>query len=410
MKKNILIISVLCLAMGCNSLNGPFVSKKFYYNQQEALIDSLNNRSEAQLTAMQSLMEARLDSSELTNKSLTDSLEAFTLQLDDKEAQLLTYQDSLVKINTALSLAQMDSVNKDSLSTALQTWIDRHNQVNRQRKKAEGEVKSLRVLRKKLEDRNSQLETSVASLKNRIRELESKDLAKFKIEGNSVTNLKTAEGRPLVAYKVGLDNSELHFFWRNAENKLYDNFDSYRRELQSKGQTLVFATNGGMYKNDQSPQGLYIEKGKLLAPVDMKVEGYGNFYLQPNGIFLITKKGEPMVIETAKWPEIEADQVEYATQSGPMLLVNGKINSLLNKDSPNFHIRSGVGVDRDGDLVFIISNERVRFYELARAFVEMGCENALYLDGAISQTFLPEANRNQSGGGYGVMIGVSKKN
>jgi uncharacterized protein YigE (DUF2233 family) len=184
----------------------------------------------------------------------------------------------------------------------------------------------------------------------------------------------------------------------------------YRADLESRGELLLFATNGGMYQPDQSPQGLYIEEGKTLQKADTRREGYGNFYMQPNGIFLITEKGDPHVITTQDLRSYERRGIRYATQSGPMLLVDGQMNSKFMKDSPNFHIRSGVGVNEEGKIVFIISETRVRFYELAKAFEKMGCKNALYLDGAISQTYLPEIERSESGGGFGVMIGVSKKN
>ena len=56
--------------------------------------------------------------------------------------------------------------------------------------------------------------------------------------------------------------------------------------------------NGGMYKKDHSPQGLYVEKGKLKTEVDRQGNGYGNFYLQPNGIFYLTQDGQAHISPT----------------------------------------------------------------------------------------------------------------
>jgi uncharacterized protein YigE (DUF2233 family) len=58
----------------------------------------------------------------------------------------------------------------------------------------------------------------------------------------------------------------------------------------------VFAMNGGMYKPDNSPQGLYIENREVAASLDTTT-GNGNFYLKPNGIFYITLSQTSLGIE-----------------------------------------------------------------------------------------------------------------
>ena len=55
-----------------------------------------------------------------------------------------------------------------------------------------------------------------------------------------------------------------------------------------------------------------------------------------------------------------------------------------------------------------MSKQEVSFYDFAKYFKKIGCENALYLDGFVSRTYLPEKNWIQTDGNFGVIIGVAK--
>jgi uncharacterized protein YigE (DUF2233 family) len=101
--------------------------------------------------------------------------------------------------------------------------------------------------------------------------------------------------------------------------------------------------------------------------------------------------------------------VAYATQSGPMVVINGKINPNFKKDSKSKFTRSGVGIRKDGTLVFAISQQPVTFYDFARIFLFYGCQDALYLDGAISEMYLPEIGRNQSANKFALLIAITEK-
>lgn len=197
----------------------------------------------------------------------------------------------------------------------------------------------------------------------------------------------------------------VQLFWKAEDGHIFRNFDSLDQWLSVKQkQQLVFAMNGGMYMEDNSPLGLYIEKGKMLRKLN-KANGRGNFYMKPNGVFYITDKGTAHITtrETFK-----AAGVKFATQSGPMVLVDGVINPTLNKGSENVNIRNGVGILPNGDCIFMMSRGLINFYDFALFFKEKGCKYALYLDGAISQTYLPEQSYTYKGGNFGVIIAVSK--
>lgn len=209
-------------------------------------------------------------------------------------------------------------------------------------------------------------------------------------------------------YIVDLEKSKLELFWKTAQGDRYMSMRKLRNKLRQNKQTLIFATNAGMYTPKSDPQGLYIEKGEKLIALDSATKGYGNFYMQPNGVFLVDKANHAHVVTTPEFKSMEANTL-FATQSGPILLSKGKMNTHFNKGSKNKYIRSGVGVISPTKLVFIISNQPVNFYDFATLFKEnFACQNALYLDGAISQMYLPELGRKQLGGSFGPIIGVVK--
>ncbi|MBW1294085.1 phosphodiester glycosidase family protein [Aquimarina litoralis] len=219
-------------------------------------------------------------------------------------------------------------------------------------------------------------------------------------------SFKTKEHSKYISYEVDLKKQHLKFYWKDKKKENYRNFQELKEALKKDGHELVFAMNGGMYNKDLSPQGLYIEKGIVKSKLDTAQNGYGNFYLQPNGIFFITDKNIPHINTTQEFTF--AKDIAYATQSGPMLLINGKIHDKFNEGSPNVHIRNGVGILPNGNLLFAMSKEKVNFFDFSNFFKEKGCKNALYLDGFVSKTYLPSKNWEQLDGEFGVIIGEIK--
>ncbi|MDP4844006.1 MAG: phosphodiester glycosidase family protein [Salibacteraceae bacterium] len=213
---------------------------------------------------------------------------------------------------------------------------------------------------------------------------------------------QTLSNERFLAYEVYLKSQNLQMIWKDSDGKTVSNFKTLKQQLAEDGKTLVFAMNGGMFRVDQSPQGLYIENGKELHQVNKVQEAYGNFYMQPNGIFYITNQQEAVVVATKDF-EPNKD-IKFATQSGPMLLIDGDFHPAFNKGSSNLNIRNGVGVLPNGNLLFVMSKVEVNFYDFAQFFKELGCQNALYLDGAVSRTYLPSQQWQQLEGGFGVII------
>ncbi len=211
-------------------------------------------------------------------------------------------------------------------------------------------------------------------------------------------------------YFVDITKQEVKMYLEDKNRVKFHSLGNLQNHLKQKGKKLIFATNGGMYlpPYDSEPQGLYVENTWERNPINLRdSEKLLNFYMKPNGVFLLTDK-TAKVIESSHYPQLkEKEEVLYATQSGPMLVIEGQLHPKFNEGSTSTYIRSGVGLIDDTHLVFAISNERVNFWTFAMLFKEkLKCENALYLDGAISQMYLPELKRTELGGDFGVIIGV----
>lgn len=216
----------------------------------------------------------------------------------------------------------------------------------------------------------------------------------------------TPSASQYILHKVPV-TSNLQLYYKNTDGKPYKSIGSLKYQLSKKGDSLVFAMNAGMFTQEGTPLGLYIENGKVITPLNTVKKAYGNFYLQPNGVFYLTKDGTSHICKTTEFKL--TDQIHFATQSGPMLLINGAVHPKFNKDSENKNIRNGVGILPDGSMLFVMSKEPVNLYSFAILFKQHGCQNALYLDGYVSQTYLPSENWIQTGGPFGVIIGETIK-
>lgn len=208
-----------------------------------------------------------------------------------------------------------------------------------------------------------------------------------------------------ILFQASPGKGNIKLYWKNDRHQILKSIGQLKKEVEAQHEKLQFAMNGGMFEPDNSPKGLYIENFKILKPIDT-LQGSGNFYLPPNGIFYLTQNNQAGIVETKKY--IQIPEIKYATQSGPMLLLDGKINPVFQKDSKNLNIRNGVGILSNGDLIFAMSKKEVSFYKLAQLFKEAGCKNALYLDGYVSRAYLPEKNWIQDDGNFGVMIGITE--
>jgi uncharacterized protein YigE (DUF2233 family) len=199
-------------------------------------------------------------------------------------------------------------------------------------------------------------------------------------------------GASYIVCTVDVRTYLVRLFWKNPEQQPYGGFDRLPRRL-AEG-PIVFAMNAGMYEEDLSPVGLYVEDGKTLTPANRRA-GAGNFYVKPNGIFYV--QGQEAGIVTTDNFMAERPRVEFATQSGPMLVIDGRTNPRIKPGSTSQKIRNGVGIRDAHTLMFAISEEPVSFWDFAQLFrIGLQSRSALFLDGSISSLYAPALRRTHA--------------
>ncbi|GAA3108710.1 phosphodiester glycosidase family protein [Rhizobium viscosum] len=221
------------------------------------------------------------------------------------------------------------------------------------------------------------------------------------------------EGGAYIVCGVDPAKADLRLFWEDADGKPYRRFSGVADAVTGEGHRLLFAMNAGMYRENFTPMGLYVQDGKALIPVNVeappKVSGpVPNFFKQPNGIFYLDEAGAH-IIPTADFLK-QKPKTRLATQSGPMLVMSGKINPIFIPGSTDRTRRNGVGLAADGTLRFVISEGDVNFHDFASLFRdELKCDNALFLDGGNGTgLYNPALGRNDTSwhGGYGPIFAL----
>lgn len=212
-------------------------------------------------------------------------------------------------------------------------------------------------------------------------------------------------GFTVCLYRPGRD--EIALMWTDQKGTALRSFEA----LQARGvvdpKRVRFAMNAGMYDTAGSPIGLFVANGREEHALNTQ-SGAGNFHLQPNGVFFVDGGRAPHVVTTADYAAGK-HQPAWATQSGPMLVIGGQLNAQFSQDGDSRYVRNGVGVHA-GVAYFVISDEEVSFGKFARFFRDaLKCENALYLDGAVSSLWEPSAGRRDDGNLLGPMVVVSAR-
>ncbi len=225
---------------------------------------------------------------------------------------------------------------------------------------------------------------------------------------------ETFEDAGYVVCTFDLTDTDIRLFWRGSDDAPHATFSALAADLDSRGLSLEFAMNGGMYGDDLSPIGLYVENGKELRPVNTassEIRPAPNFYKKPNGVFYIAD-GQAGVMSTE---DFLADRpaADFATQSGPMLVIDGKLHPAFIVGSTSVKRRNGVCAPSPTQVRFAITEGSVSFYDFGRFFRDrLDCDNALFLDGGSAPgLYAPELGRDDppSHGGYGPIIAVVGK-
>lgn len=214
------------------------------------------------------------------------------------------------------------------------------------------------------------------------------------------------DGNGYVVCEVPAEQEPALKLWQDgADGKPLRNFGNVRKTL-GDGESLSFAMNAGMFHPDYRPVGLLIVEGEEISPVNTAAGG-GNFGMLPNGVFCTGGARPFQVVESRAFAEARPE-CRLATQSGPMLVIDGNLHPRFLVDSDSRYVRNGVGVSPDGQRAwFAISDRPVTFHEFGRLFRDgLGVRDALYFDGSISRLYAPGVNRADFGRSLGPIIGL----
>jgi uncharacterized protein YigE (DUF2233 family) len=207
----------------------------------------------------------------------------------------------------------------------------------------------------------------------------------YSVEGLEVSCL-THQGATYVVLRVDLKAALVKTLWKSPAGVPYGSLAQAHRQI---GGDLLAVTNAGIYSESHTPEGLHVEEGVTLSPLNLN-GGEGNFYWKPNGVFYVAGDGAG-VIESEKFNSTSGRAgVREATQSGPLLVIGGEVNQSLKPDSQSLYVRNGIGVKSPEEVYVVISTSEVNLYDFASLFKEqLHCRDALYLDGCVSQMYLP---------------------
>ncbi len=187
---------------------------------------------------------------------------------------------------------------------------------------------------------------------------------------------------------VKLDPARVSLVWKTPQGTPYRTFEQVQAAFAQQGKTVTFLTNAGIFEPGGIPSGLHIENQNTLRPINLS-DAPGNFFLKPNGIcsFGSGPLAEPFIGPCATWQQKRNHRECWGIQSGPLLLIEGKRHPAFTENSTSKLLRNGVGVDQKKQLVFAITDkgEMVNFWDFAGLFLQLGCKDALFLDGDISQ-------------------------
>ena len=214
----------------------------------------------------------------------------------------------------------------------------------------------------------------------------------------------TFETHRFTACTVDATREDLRLFHRDDAGQVLGGWSALSDQVAPKA--VTFAMNAGMYHEDRRAVGLYIKDGVEAAPLVTR-KGPGNFGLLPNGVLCLTDDSA-RVIESLTY-ERTRPACRDATQSGPMLVIGGKLHPRFLPSSDSVNIRNGVGTSADGTTaIFAISDDPVNFDTFGRFFRDvLKTPDALFLDGSISRLYAPQVNRADFGfAALGPMVAV----
>lgn len=216
------------------------------------------------------------------------------------------------------------------------------------------------------------------------------------------------EGSRFTVCTFDARRDELRLVSRDDNGAYLRSFERLDAYLRGDVARLRFAMNAGMYDETGAPIGLFIADSAEEHSISLN-DGPGNFHMMPNGVFWQDENGEVRITTSTDYAA-SPRAARWATQSGPMLVIDGALHPRFQQDGPSRYLRNGVGVRDAQTAYFVISSGAVSFGRLARFFRdELNCDSALFLDGSVSSLWAPDMGRRDGNQELGPLIAVLER-
>ncbi|PJE11488.1 phosphodiester glycosidase family protein [Legionella sp.] len=178
----------------------------------------------------------------------------------------------------------------------------------------------------------------------------------------------------LHAFRISLKENELSLVSAKDLSREHASVDEYAQFSKA-----LLAINGGFFDNNYKPLGLRVYNKQQQNPAK-NISWWGVFYV---------KNQRPYLSSISQYHY--RNQVDFAIQSGPRLLINNRIPPL----KPGRAERSALGITHDGRVIVVVTdNLPLSTTELAQLMKAppLNCENALNLDGGSSSQLHADIN------------------
>lgn len=410
----IIVVSMVMFFTDNNSIN------PFNFNSQTVIAsDSLQNSTKVIITKKDTVEDPMIEYGMLLKNIKQKNEYKKTLEKSvatcEQDIKTRTIKVTELKSgNDTISKNKMDStaaVKAESIKKANDLLVVKLNHeidsIKLKEIKLNEQIKNDEIFIKHL---NQKLPKALSELKKHVTGIVNTLLLKYDGQGEFTF---IDNGYYFCVVDIANKSTSINFHLKNKEGKNYYNIASLLKDKElSDSLDFIMITNAGMYTPKNEPQGLFIEKGETKKyPLDeTNPNNNTNFYLKPNGVFYIDSNNRAAIKTTEEYAKLSKTiHPKYATQSGPMLVINDTIHPKFVENSKNTNIRSGVGIMDDNKVVFVISESQVNFWDFATVFKDVfSCKHALYLDGAISLMYLNHVNSHDLDGNFGPLISVTK--
>lgn len=186
------------------------------------------------------------------------------------------------------------------------------------------------------------------------------------IDYQDVINNQFTPWSHIHTFKINLKQNTLSLTTAKEINHDFASADDY-----GKMSHALIAINGGFFDKNYQPLGLRIRRHQLISPFKA-ISWWGIFYTLHNEATITNPKQFRL-----------SQEIDFGIQSGPRLIVNGKIPTLKEGRAE----RSALGITRRGHVIILVTEHAaMSTTELAKLMKAppLNCLNAINLDGGSS--------------------------